>query len=289
MVRKKRPHKTSPKTPSRVKKRRGKKTRSHSHHHPELVGLGLAGLGVFLAAILWFDLSGGPVAGLPTDAVGAAAYLMPLVLVPLGLLIVARSALVDVRPFRLGLAIALVGLLLTLGNSHGGAVGEGLERVVALGLGTTGATILGVLLTIAGVLLLTGASLGAILRRTGRVVRRVRMPKPRPSAHEPESDSRSESDSRLRAAAGTPGRRQARLPRPRHRPIRRLVPSSTRRDRRDARSRSSSSLRPPATTSCRTASCSRPRSRASARTARRRSGSPTRSSPASRTSASRRP
>jgi S-DNA-T family DNA segregation ATPase FtsK/SpoIIIE len=179
MVRKKRPHKTSPKTPSRVKKRRGKKTRSHSHHHPELVGLGLAGLGVFLAAILWFDLSGGPVAGLPTDAVGAAAYLMPLVLVPLGLLIVARSALVDVRPFRLGLAIALVGLLLTLGNSHGGAVGEGLERVVALGLGTTGATILGVLLTIAGILLLTGASLGAILRRTGRVVRQVRVPKRR--------------------------------------------------------------------------------------------------------------
>jgi len=58
-------------------------------------------------------------------------------------------------------------------------VGEGLERVVALGLGTTGATILGVLLTIAGVLLLTGASLGAILRRTGRVVRQVRVPKRR--------------------------------------------------------------------------------------------------------------
>jgi S-DNA-T family DNA segregation ATPase FtsK/SpoIIIE len=191
MVRKKRPHKTSPKTPSRVRKRRGKKAKSRSHHHPELVGLGLAGLGVFLAAILWFGLSGGPVAGLPTDAVGVAAYLMPVVLVPLGLLIVGRSALVDVRPFRLGLAVALVGLLLTLGSGHGGAVGDGLERAVALALGTTGATILGVLLTIAGVLLLTGASLGAILRRTGHVVhraqQRVRVQrKPRRLVREPD-------------------------------------------------------------------------------------------------------
>ena len=61
--------------------------------------------------------------------------------------------------------------MLTLGRGHGGAVGRGAEWVVALGLGTTGATILGVLLTIAGVLFLTGASLGAILRRSGHAVR----------------------------------------------------------------------------------------------------------------------
>ncbi|NUR75267.1 MAG: DNA translocase FtsK [Thermoleophilia bacterium] len=72
--------------------------------------------------------------------------------------------------------------MLTLGSGEGGLVGEGLERVVALGLGTTGSTILGVLLTLAGVLLLTGASLGAFLRRTGHVMhqahQRVRRPKP---------------------------------------------------------------------------------------------------------------
>ena len=170
MARKKRPHKTSPKTPSRVKKRRGKKTKGHAHHRPELVGLGLGGLGVFLAAILWFGLSGGPIAHLTHGGVGIAAYLAPVVLIPLGALIVAQSALVDVRPFQLGLGIALTGLMLTLGSAHGGLLGDGLERLVALGLGTTGATILGVLLTVAGVLFLTGASLGAILRRTGRVV-----------------------------------------------------------------------------------------------------------------------
>jgi S-DNA-T family DNA segregation ATPase FtsK/SpoIIIE len=173
MARKKRPHRTSPKTPSRVKKRRTRKPRGEfriPQPHPELVGLALAGAGVFIAAVLWFGFSGGPVAHAVKAAVGAAAYLAPLVLVPLGTLIVTRSALVDVRPFRLGLGVAVAGLLLTFGDAHGGAVGDGLERVVATGLGTTGATILGVLMTIAGVTFLTGTSLGAVLRRTGHVV-----------------------------------------------------------------------------------------------------------------------
>ncbi|HEX6763799.1 MAG TPA: DNA translocase FtsK 4TM domain-containing protein [Gaiellaceae bacterium] len=152
------------------KRRRRKPARSHSHHHAELIGLGLIGVGVFLAAILWFGFSGGPVGDLVTAAFGAAAYLAPVVLVPLGALVVTRSRLVDVRPFQLGLAVALTGLELTLGASHGGAVGRALESLVAIGLGTTGATILGVLLTIAGILLLTGASLGALVRRTGHVV-----------------------------------------------------------------------------------------------------------------------
>jgi S-DNA-T family DNA segregation ATPase FtsK/SpoIIIE len=177
MPRKKRVHKTSPKTPSRIKKRRGTTRRTRSHHHPELVGLGLAAIGVFLAAVLWFGFSGGPVAHLVRSGVGAAAFLAPVVLVPLGALIVTRSELVDLRPFRAGLAVALGGLMLTLGSSHGGVAGDGLASLVALGLGTTGATILGVLLAVAGSLFLTGTSLGAILRRTGHVVRNA--PRPR--------------------------------------------------------------------------------------------------------------
>jgi len=189
MARKKRPHKTSPKTPSRVKKRttRRKKARAgRAHHHPELVGLGLGGLGIFLAAVLWFGFSGGPVADVVRAGIGAAAYLTPLVLVPLGALMVAKSELVDVRPFRLGLGVSLLGLMLTLGTSHGGALGDGLEALVALGLGTTGATIMGVLLTIAGVLFLTGASLGAILRRTGHVLHQAHArARPRNQVREP--------------------------------------------------------------------------------------------------------
>src|ERR1700759_2159533 len=172
MARTKRPHKTSPKTPSRVKKRRATKRRTtgQAHQHPELIGLGLVALGIFLAAVLWFGFSGGPVAHLVKSAVGAAAYLAPLVFIPVGGLIVARSALIDLRPFRVGLAVALVGLMTTLGSGHGGAVGKGLEGLVALGLGTTGSTILGVLLAVAGATLLTGTSLGAFLRRTGHVL-----------------------------------------------------------------------------------------------------------------------
>jgi S-DNA-T family DNA segregation ATPase FtsK/SpoIIIE len=173
MPRPKRVHRTSPKTPARIKKRRPKVKRKQArgHHHPELIGLGLAGLGVFLAAVFWFGFSGGPVADLVRGGIGTAAYLAPVVLVPLGALIVGKSRLVDVRPFRLGLAIALIGFQLTLGADHGGRLGKALERLVALAVGTSGATILGVVLTLAGILLLTGASLGAILRRSGRAMR----------------------------------------------------------------------------------------------------------------------
>jgi S-DNA-T family DNA segregation ATPase FtsK/SpoIIIE len=169
MARRKRVRKASPKTPARVKKRR-RAARAH-HLTPELVGLALGGLGVFLAAVLWFGATGGPIAHVVHWTIGAAAYLTPLVLVPIGALIVMRSELVDVRPFRLGLPVASGGLLLTLGRAHGGMVGRGLEAVVSLAIGATGSTILGVLLTIVGTLLLTGASLGALLRRSGHAVR----------------------------------------------------------------------------------------------------------------------
>src|SRR3954451_5498530 len=102
----------------RPKKRRGA---AHGHHHPELIGLGLLAAGVFLACVLWFGLSGGPVADAVRSAVGWAASLAPLVAVPLGALIVTRSALVSLRPFRLGLAVGLLGFQTALGSTHGGA------------------------------------------------------------------------------------------------------------------------------------------------------------------------
>src|SRR5262249_23657171 len=75
--------------------------------------------------------------------------------------------------------------MLALGSAHGGWVGDHLESLVALGVGTTGAEILGVLLTVVGILFLTGASLGALVRRSGHAVKsastRVRRgPRPAP-------------------------------------------------------------------------------------------------------------
>ncbi len=167
-------------------KRRRKRTRSH--HNAELIGLGLVAIGVFLACVLWFGLSGGPVPGATRTVVGWAAYVSPLVLIPLGALIVTRSALVAVRPFRLGLAVTVVGLMLALGSAHGGWVGAQLGGLVGRGVGTTGATILGVMLTLFGVLFLTGASLGALLRRSGHAVRSAstRVRRERPARGDPD-------------------------------------------------------------------------------------------------------
>jgi S-DNA-T family DNA segregation ATPase FtsK/SpoIIIE len=172
MAPRKRILKLRPKTPARIRKRK-KRRAARSHHHPELAGLAACAAGAFLAGVLWFGFSGGPVGHAATAAVGWAAYVLPLVLVPVGALVVTRSALVDVRPFRLGLTVATLGLVLTLGRAHGGLAGRGLERLVALGVGHAGSVTLGVLLTVAGLLLLTGASLGAILRRSGHAVGRV--------------------------------------------------------------------------------------------------------------------
>jgi S-DNA-T family DNA segregation ATPase FtsK/SpoIIIE len=182
MAPRKRTAKPRPKTPARVRKRRRRRARGHRGH--ELVGLALVALGVFLVCALWFGLNGGPVAGAITDVAGWAAYVAPVVVLPVGVLVVARSDLVAAGPFRLGLALAAVGFVLVLGSARGGLLGDWFEALAAIGLGTTGSATLGVLLVVAGLLLLTGASLGAILRRSGRAVRRAstrvrRDPQPR--------------------------------------------------------------------------------------------------------------
>ena len=84
-----------------------------------------------------------------------------------------RSALVDLQPFRTGLAVSTVGLMIALGTDHGGAVGSGLGGGLARVIGDTGALIVGVALLLAGTLLFTGASAGAILRGSGHAMRRA--------------------------------------------------------------------------------------------------------------------
>ena len=179
MARKKRKIKLRPKTPKRVKTRK-KARRERGHHHPELIGLGLAALGIFLASVLYLGWDGGIVGGAVADgfreAFGAAAHGAPVVLTGVGLLMVARSALVDVRPFRSGLAVVLLGLLITLGADHGGQAGRGLHGAAAYLLGETGATILGATALAVGGVLLSGASLGALLRRAAVRARRPRRP-----------------------------------------------------------------------------------------------------------------
>jgi DNA segregation ATPase FtsK/SpoIIIE, S-DNA-T family len=165
-----------PRLPSRVKKRT-RKRKVRSEQHLELIGLGLLALGVFLASILYLGWSGGMIGGgiadIFTGSIGAAAYVAPTLFVVVGALMVARSELVDVRPFRTGLVVTSFGLLAALGADNGGALGRGLEKLFGLLVGSTGTTIIGVLALLIGTLLLTGASAGALVRRSGHAVRRA--------------------------------------------------------------------------------------------------------------------
>ena len=173
----KRKPKLRPKLPSRVKKRRPAKKTRPRQHHPELWGLAAVALGLFLGSVLYLGWNGGYVGRWFADGldavIGSASYGMPAALVVLGLLTVAKSALVDVRPFRTGLVVVAFGLMTTLGRDQGGYLGSLLGSAFGVAIGVTGSTILGVLLLLVGSLLLSGASLGAILRRSGRTARTV--------------------------------------------------------------------------------------------------------------------
>jgi S-DNA-T family DNA segregation ATPase FtsK/SpoIIIE len=156
-------------------KKRTKRTRSQ--HENELLGLALLALGLVLAAILYVGLDGGAVgswlAGVLTDVIGEAAYVLPVALVALGGLLLARSDLLEVRPFRLGVGVSFLGLMTLLGKDSGGFIGLAIGGTLAALVGQTGAAIIGGALLVAGLLLVTGASTGAILRRTGHAVKRA--------------------------------------------------------------------------------------------------------------------
>ena len=73
-----------PRVPARVrKKKRAKRTKGHQH--PELVGLGLASFGLFLATVVYFGWNGGTIGGWIADAVrtviGEGVFALPLGLV----------------------------------------------------------------------------------------------------------------------------------------------------------------------------------------------------------------
>ena len=137
----------------------------------------LAALGLFLASLLYLGWEGGllgeKIELALRDAIGGAAYAAPLALTAIGVLMLFRSALVEVKPFRTGLVLTLAGLMITLGSDHGGFVGDLLGGGLAKLLGSTGALLVGATALVAGGLLLTGASAGALLRRSDVAVRRA--------------------------------------------------------------------------------------------------------------------
>jgi S-DNA-T family DNA segregation ATPase FtsK/SpoIIIE len=157
----------------------------------EIAGLALIGLGTFLGMTLFLGVSVGPVGnGLETLVrlgVGRAVALAPLAFVALGVGVILRWEILTRPPFRAGALtllcatqLALAGGILGLGGrtrtswfdptvmqGRGGLLGE-LEYVVTANtVGNPGTTLLVILGLIAGAVLVTGASLGLVLRRSG--------------------------------------------------------------------------------------------------------------------------
>src|SRR5215510_1789518 len=58
MARRRKRRTLKPRVPSRVKRKK-RERKGHGHHHPELVGLGLVALGIFLGSVIWAGWNGG--------------------------------------------------------------------------------------------------------------------------------------------------------------------------------------------------------------------------------------
>src|SRR4051812_10621478 len=164
----------------------------------DILALAVIALGVFMGFVLYG--SGSPAPGGRAGhalsvgmgwALGGARVLAPVALVVGGAALLLRPVLPAVRPLRTGAAWVFAGVTLALAagvaapgpaasgkpwssehlQAHGGVLGEGLYRlfhplVQGLGIGIVVAFLL-----VAGVILLTGASLAAILRATGHGLR----------------------------------------------------------------------------------------------------------------------
>jgi len=149
-------------------------------------------LGVFLSFVVYLGAAGGEVGhGVAVGLrylIGLLAYAVPAGLVVAGALVVGRTALPAPRPLRAGvmclaaaLALALAAGTLGLGSggaprgtwdrnlfeARGGLVGEGLLWVASHLVSTLGAHILALFGLVAGLVLITGASLAALLRAAG--------------------------------------------------------------------------------------------------------------------------
>src|SRR3954453_21516637 len=153
----------------------------------DLIGLALVGLALFFAFLVYFGWGGGRVGSSAVDGLrwllGAGHYLVSVALVGAGAILMLRPVLPAVRPFRSGAVCVFLAVTLglsagTIGpggmrpewwdahwvKTRGGMVGETLDWAAATLLGNVGAHILAVFLFIAGVLLLTGASIAGVIK-----------------------------------------------------------------------------------------------------------------------------
>src|SRR5829696_4626966 len=164
----------------------------------DLLGLGMIALAVFFCFLVYGGMDGGPAGDWTVDSLrwllGAVHYGVPAALLAAGAILVLRPVLPAVRPFRAGAICLFAALCLglaagTLGlgpdggrpdfwdpewvRTRGGMAGEALYWGTSTLLGSVGSHIVAVFLFLAGVLLLTGASVAGVVKATADSTTRV--------------------------------------------------------------------------------------------------------------------
>jgi DNA segregation ATPase FtsK/SpoIIIE, S-DNA-T family len=139
---------------------------------------------VFLGFVEYLGWNGG-VVGLKLDTglrlvVGRATGIAPILLVAVGGAVFLQSGLWRLRPLRTGIVVGLATLVLALSTTdtadverHGGLVGAYARIVLTDLVGSVGVTIVVVLGALAALVLVTGASVGLLMRSSGRRVARA--------------------------------------------------------------------------------------------------------------------
>jgi DNA segregation ATPase FtsK/SpoIIIE, S-DNA-T family len=165
----------------------------------DLIGLALVAAGVYFALVLYLGWDGGRVGAVVATVLrhlaGAVAYVLPVTLLAAGAAMVLRPFLPSLGPLKFGGVAMLAALLLAFaagtaglgggGERHGyfqpdfftergGVLGEALYWSTSSLFQKTGAHVIALLLMFAGLLLLTGTSIAAFLRATGRALRQVK-------------------------------------------------------------------------------------------------------------------
>jgi DNA segregation ATPase FtsK/SpoIIIE, S-DNA-T family len=160
--------------------------------HLDLIGLGLVGFAALFACVFYLGWDGGEVGEATAGGIlvlfGAVGYLAPIAFFATGAVLILRPMVPSMRPFRAagacltcGLTLGLAAGSLGLGpdhvprdgfldvhylRTHGGVVGEVLFWVARTLFQDLGAHLLFVFLMVAGILLLTGASIAGLVQAT---------------------------------------------------------------------------------------------------------------------------
>lgn len=165
-------------------------------HHVDILALALIAVGIFLAGVMYFHWAGGTVGNGLTHGTqfvfGALGYALPASLVAAGGLVLMRELRPPVRPMRTGVIclVAAITLALAAGTAglgpgpvpkahywsaaqfetRGGIIGQSEYWVIGHLFSSVGAHILAVFLFIAGLILVSGATLASVIRVTGNHV-----------------------------------------------------------------------------------------------------------------------